>query len=300
MESSRSQWRKPLKIAKLIISFGLYWDQLFVVFFIIMETNSPKENRSRSEPDPQNDTVISVKCSELSYFSLVPLALSCLVLSAAGAVMASYASPSEYYLHFLQIPWVAGVFQVLIFTCGAELLGKRLSLWEIGFEVVVKGILSGISCSLLVYGYKRVKDDIPFWTLFVGLEVAVIIALLPVTSFKHLRKRALTALLLSIPLLQLYYSITYGTVIGNLPLSQNYTVWICYSYPVVIGLIKLSMQSTVQLELDERYFDAGDLLEVVSFGLADLPYRFIYFDLNAWGPALMLLGIKFSYKVSHI
>ena len=210
----------------------------------MMESNRPKENSSRSEPDPQNDTVISVKCSELSYFSLVPLAISCLVLSAAGAVMASYVSPSEYYLHVLQIPWVAGVFQVLIFTCGAELLGKRLKLMEIGFEVVVKGILSAVSCSLLVYGYKTAKNDIPFWTLFAGLEMAVIIALLPVTSFKHLRKRAVTTLVLSIPLLQLYYSITYGAVIGNLPWSQNYTVWICYSYPVVIGLIKMSMQST--------------------------------------------------------
>ena len=158
--------------------------------------------------------------------------------------MASYVSPSEYYLHVLQIPWVAGVFQVLIFTCGAELLGKRLKLMEIGFEVVVKGILSAVSCSLLVYGYKTAKNDIPFWTLFAGLEMAVIIALLPVTSFKHLRKRAVTTLVLSIPLLQLYYSITYGAVIGNLPWSQNYTVWICYSYPVVIGLIKMSMQST--------------------------------------------------------
>ena len=37
---------------------------------------------------------------------------------------------------------------------------------------------------------------------------------------------------------------------------------------------------------------------MVSFGLADLPYRFIYFDLNAWGPAFMLLFVKFSYKVS--
>lgn len=41
----------------------------------------------------------------------------------------------------------------------------------------------------------------------------------------------------------------------------------------------------------------GDLLGVVSFGLADLPYRFIYFDLNGWGPTLMLLVVKFSYKV---
>jgi hypothetical protein len=52
--------------------------------------------------------------------------------------------------------------------------------------------------------------------------------------------------------------------------------------------------------LNERYFEAGDLLEVISFGLADLPYRFIYFSLSDWRAALTLFVIKFSYKVGHI
>ena len=36
---------------------------------------------------------------------------------------------------------------------------------------------------------------------------------------------------------------------------------------------------------------------MISFGLADLPYRFIFFQLDDWESALLLLGVKYSYKV---
>ena len=209
----------------------------------MMESPSHKGGSPRTEADPQNETAVSVKVSELSVCSLVPLVVMSLVLSGGGAVMASYANGGQKYLYFLQLPWIAGAFQVLVFTCGAELLERRLSLWEMGLEVLGKVVLSGVCCSLLVYGYKIVENDYPFWMLFAGLEVAAMIALLPVQSCKHLWKRAIAALTLSIPLLQLYYSLTYGTVLGGLAWNQSYKVWLCYSYPVVIGLIKTSMKS---------------------------------------------------------
>ena len=48
--------------------------------------------------------------------------------------------------------------------------------------------------------------------------------------------------------------------------------------------------------LDEDVFDVADLLETFSLVLADLPYRMIYFDLDAWSTAIILLAIKFIYK----
>ena len=48
--------------------------------------------------------------------------------------------------------------------------------------------------------------------------------------------------------------------------------------------------------LDEDVFDVADLLETFSLVLADLPYRMIYFELDAWSTAIILLAIKFIYK----
>jgi len=208
-----------------------------------METPRLKVSNAWCEPNPHNDTVISVKSPNASLLSLVPLAAATLLLAGGGAVMACYDNAEQTYLHFLKLPWIATAFQVLVFSCGAEMMGKRLKTWEAGLEIAVKGVLSGAFCSAYVYGNRTDKDDYPFWTLFVGLELVVLVAMLPVRSFKLLWKRGIVAFTLSIPLLQLYYSVTYGTVIAGLPWSEMYTVWICYSYPVVIGLIKVIMQS---------------------------------------------------------
>ena len=257
---------------------------------------SRKETAPISAADAQNETAISTRPTEASIIVILPLISVCLFLAAAGALMSSYDYAWEEYLYFLEIPWIAVTFQALVFTCGCELLGKKLSLRSIGIELVLKGVVSAVLCSVLVYLLDSV-DGHRIWTLFLGLEVTAVVAFLPIWSLKGIYLRAVACVTLSIPLLQLYYSLTYGLVMAGLPWSQKYTVWICYSYPVVIGLIKIVMQSNLHTELDERYFEAGDLLEIVSFGLADLPYRFIYFDLNGWEPALMLLTVKFSYKL---
>lgn len=207
------------------------------------ETPRLKSNSVRNEPNSHNDTVISLKCEAISLLSLTPLALGTLALSGAGAVMASYDKGEQKYRHFLQLPWIAVAFQVLVFSCGAEMMGKRLKVWETCLELAIKAVMSGALCSLFVYGYQTAKGDYPFWTLFVGMELVVLVALLPVLSFKNLWRRVIVAFTLSIPLLQLYYSVTYGRVVSHLPWNELYTVWICYSYPVVIGLIKLMMQS---------------------------------------------------------
>lgn len=210
--------------------------------------------------------------------------------------MASHIFDNSAYFYYVQIPWIAVNFQVLVVTTARRLLGQQLPVWSRTLELLIRVVLGAICSSAVMYGFRLVFGDHKAISLFVSLGLGVGIAVVTVRpSWKVIAAGGLFLL----PLLQLYYSLLYSVVFEGLPWSQNYTIWLCYSYPVIIGLIKMAMQSTPHSALDERYFGAEDLLEVISFGLADLPYRFLYYKLSTWRSAVTLFAIKFSYKVRH-
>jgi hypothetical protein len=68
-------------------------------------------------------------------------------------------------------------------------------------------------------------------------------------------------------------------------------------YPVIIGLLKMFTQGEVYTGINGLYFDCGTLVDLTSFGLADLPYRTVYFFFQNLETAIKLFGLKFLYKV---
>lgn len=250
-----------------------------------------------NSPEYLSTSLETVQVRRPSVRILIQLAVCSLALAGSGAIMASHVFSNSAYFYYVQIPWIAVNFQVLVFTTGCTLLGKQLSVWNRTLQLLLRMVLGAVSCSVVIYAFRQVLGEYRAVSLFVALGLEVVIAL---ASVRPNVKILVAGCIFMVPLLQLYFSILYGRVFAGLPWSQNYTIWICYSYPVFIGLIKSGMQSKGHLVLDERFFGAEDLLEIISFGLADLPYRFIYYNLNAWRSALTLFAIKFSYKVGHI
>ena len=96
-----------------------------------------------------------------------------------------------------------------------------------------------------------------------------------------------------VPLLQLDFSILYNAVFAGLPWSK--TIPIQCSSGLSNWQCKVGSYSAGWTLFGGEY-----LLEVTSFGLADLQARFLYYNLYTWRPALTLFAIKFSYKVGHI
>jgi hypothetical protein len=205
-----------------------------------METTGKLMVVTINSPATLTTSLASAQARLPSVLKFLMLGVLSLLLAGSGAVLTSHAFNNSAYFYYAQIPWIAVNFQVLVFTTGCSLLEKQLSVWNRTLQLLARSVLGAACCSAVIYAFRQALEEYRAVSLFValGLEVAIALA-----SMKPNVKTLAAMCIFVLPLFQLYFSILYGTVFPELPWSQNYTIWICFSYPVFIGLIKIGMQS---------------------------------------------------------
>ena len=94
-----------------------------------------------------------------------------------------------------------------------------------------------------------------------------------------------------IPSLQLYFSVLFAHIYVIIDAPNHEKLAICLVYPLFISIGKEAM-----VKLDYYVFNKSNMIEFLSLILADLPYRFLYFELFYWYEGCVLIAIKFIYK----
>ena len=72
----------------------------------------------------------------------------------------------------------------------------------------------------------------------------------------------------------------------------NYLIFsFCYLYPIMQGTIKAI------LSYFTKNFELDDIYEFAALGIAAFPYRFLFFNVDSVWSVVVVLTVKFTYKI---
>ena len=213
---------------------------------------SPLDRDASALPPQEQSGLITAKSPPEVHYSLqraILLAVSSVLLSCAGALMAQYPSEgSPLYFYFVLVPWISAFFQWMAYAAVQTLLRESVTALEYAVQIAVRGMLAClVNCLGTVYAVlfalRGADGEFRVFSLLFVLGLDVLIAGFSL-KWKVTAKRVFAVTVLLIPLFQLYYSIIYGTTLLKLPVNQKYLILVCYTYPIAMGLFKMGMQGT--------------------------------------------------------